>query len=75
MTEAAIDMGFMRHLYVSLANPLDNGAWGARLQVKPFIGWIWFGCVLMALGGIIAMTDRRYRRVNATAFVGARANA
>ncbi len=61
MTEAAIDMGFTRHVYVSLANPLDNGAWGARVQVKPFISWIWLGCVLMALGGFIALADKRYR--------------
>jgi cytochrome c-type biogenesis protein CcmF len=71
MTEAAIDMGFMRHVYVSLANPLDNGAWGARLQVKPFIGWIWFGCVFMALGGFIAMTDKRYRRTKMAAMSAA----
>jgi cytochrome c-type biogenesis protein CcmF len=65
MTEAAIQYGFARHLYVSLGEPVDpkapGGAWTLRLQVKPFVGWIWWGCVLMALGGLLAATDRRYR--------------
>jgi cytochrome c-type biogenesis protein CcmF len=62
MTEAGIDMGLARHVYVSLANPLDNGAWGARVQIKPYISWIWLGCVMMALGGLAALLDRRYRK-------------
>jgi cytochrome c-type biogenesis protein CcmF len=62
MTEAAIDMGFTRHVYVSLAEQLPDGAWGARVQVKPFISWIWYGCVFIALGGFVALSDRRYRR-------------
>jgi cytochrome c-type biogenesis protein CcmF len=65
MTEAAIDSGFTRDLYVSLGEPLDSahgmGAWGVRVYVKPFIDWIWFGCVFMALGGLLAICDRRYR--------------
>jgi cytochrome c-type biogenesis protein CcmF len=61
MTEAAIDTGFTRDLYVSLGDPVDGGAWVMRVQVKPFIDWIWGGCLLMALGGFLAASDRRYR--------------
>ena len=62
MTEAAIDAGFTRDLYVSLGEPVDDGsAWVVRVYFKPFVDWIWGGCVLMALGGGIAATDRRYR--------------
>jgi len=61
MTEAAIDVGFTRDLYVSLGDPLQGGAWLVKVQVKPFIDWIWGGCVLMALGGLLAASDRRYR--------------
>jgi cytochrome c-type biogenesis protein CcmF len=62
MTEAAIDSGFTRDLYVSLGEPVgNNNAWVVRVYVKPFIDWIWGGCVLMALGGVLAATDRRYR--------------
>ena len=67
MTEAAIDTGLARDLYVSLGDPLAGGAWLVRVQHKPFIVWIWGGCVLMALGGALAASDRRYR-------VGARAS-
>lgn len=61
MTEAAIDAGFMRDLYVSLGEQLDSGAWIVRIYIKPFVNWIWGGCVLMALGGVLAVADRRYR--------------
>lgn len=61
MTEAAIDAGITRDLYVSLGEPVASGAWIVRVYVKPFIDWIWGGCVLMALGGCLAVTDRRYR--------------
>ncbi|HEX2650553.1 MAG TPA: heme lyase CcmF/NrfE family subunit [Burkholderiales bacterium] len=61
MTEAAINSGVTRDLYVSLGEPAGNGAWTARLQVKPFVDWIWGGCLLMALGGLLAAADRRYR--------------
>ncbi len=63
MTEAAIDTGFLRDLYVSLGEPIPNssGAWAVRIYHKPFINWIWAGCLLMALGGILAISDRRYR--------------
>jgi cytochrome c-type biogenesis protein CcmF len=61
MTEAAIDSGLFRDLYVSLGEPLDGGAWSVRLYHKPFVDWIWGGCLLLALGGGLAVTDRRYR--------------
>ena len=61
MTEAAIDAGLTRDLYVSLGDPLEGGAWLVKAQVKPFIDWIWGGCLLMALGGLLAASDRRYR--------------
>ena len=61
MTEAAIDSGLLRDLYVSLGEPLDDGAWSVRLYHKPFVDWIWGGCLIMALGGLLAISDRRYR--------------
>jgi len=63
MTEAAIDSGMFRDLYVSLGEPIpdSNGAWAVRVYHKPFVDWIWGGCILMALGGILALSDRRYR--------------
>jgi cytochrome c-type biogenesis protein CcmF len=61
MTEAAIHSTLTRDLYVSLGEPLDNGAWSVRVYYKPFVNWIWAGCVLMALGGAVAASDRRYR--------------
>jgi cytochrome c-type biogenesis protein CcmF len=61
MTEAAIDPGPTRDVYVSIGEPLEGGAWSVRAQVKPFIDWIWIGAALMAIGGILALSDRRYR--------------
>ena len=61
MTEAAIDTGLLRDLYVSLGEPLAGGAWSVRIYYKPFVDWIWGGCLLMALGGLLAVSDRRYR--------------
>ena len=65
MTEAAIDTRLTGDLYVSLGEPVTDaghaGAWGVRIYVKPFIDWIWGGCLLMALGGFLAIADRRYR--------------
>ncbi len=66
-TDAAIDRGFTRDLYVSLAEARDDGAWIVRLQIKPFMNWIWAGAVLIALGGGFAAADRRYRRAAARA--------
>ena len=63
MTEAAIDTGLFRDLYVSLGEPIPGTrtAWAVRVYYKPFVDWIWAGCVLMALGGVLAISDRRYR--------------
>ncbi len=61
MTEASIDTGFVRDVYVSLGEPIGGGAWSVRVYYKPFVNWIWGGCFLMALGGILAVSDRRYR--------------
>ena len=61
MTEAAIDIGLTRDLYVSLGEELGDKAWAVRVYYKPFVDWIWGGCLLMALGGILAMLDKRYR--------------
>ena len=65
MTEASIDAGLLRDVYVSLGEPIDRdkpeGEWAVRVYYKPFVDWIWGGCVLMALGGLLAMLDRRYR--------------
>ena len=73
MTEAAIDAGLTRDVYVSLGEPLEGQAWAVRVYFKPFVDWIWGGCLLMALGGLCAVSDRRYRlRVKAAA--AARAN-
>jgi cytochrome c-type biogenesis protein CcmF len=77
MTEADIDAGFTRDLYVSLGEPVDGGAWGVRVYHKPFVDWIWGGCFVMALGGFLAISDRRYRARRAAtapaAIEGARA--
>ena len=62
MTEAAIDATLWRDLYVSLGEPLSGQAWAIRLQVKPFVRWIWLGGIMAALGGFSAAFDRRYRR-------------
>ncbi len=81
MTEADIETRLIGDRYVSLGEPVTSdgasGAWGVRIYVKPFVDWIWGGCVVMALGGLLAATDRRYRvsipRKTAEAVVGARA--
>ena len=61
MTEAGIDSGIFRDLYVSLGEPVGGGAWSVRVYYKPFVNWIWGGCMVMSIGGLIAVTDRRYR--------------
>jgi cytochrome c-type biogenesis protein CcmF len=62
MTNAAIQPGLTRDLYVSLGEPIQNSpAWIVRVYVKPFVDWIWGGCLVMALGGLLAASDRRYR--------------
>jgi cytochrome c-type biogenesis protein CcmF len=61
MTEAAIDASLTRDIYISLGEELEDKAWAVRVYYKPFVDWIWGGCVLMALGGLLAMSDKRYR--------------
>jgi cytochrome c-type biogenesis protein CcmF len=61
MTWAAIDTGLTRDIYVSLGEPVGDGAWGVRVYHKPFVDWIWAGGFVMALGGFLALSDRRYR--------------
>ncbi|MCM2330690.1 MAG: heme lyase CcmF/NrfE family subunit [Pseudomonas sagittaria] len=63
MTEASIDIGPFRDVYVNLGDQIEDGAWVVGLFYRPFISWIWLGCTLMALGGIFAAADRRYRRL------------
>ncbi|MDN3653635.1 heme lyase CcmF/NrfE family subunit [Thalassotalea ponticola] len=66
MTEAAIDPGLFRDIYVALGDPLGNGAWAVRVHYKPFVRWIWLGAIFMGLGAIFAMLDKRYRRRKVT---------
>ncbi|HHI77092.1 MAG TPA: heme lyase CcmF/NrfE family subunit [Gammaproteobacteria bacterium] len=61
MTEAAIDAGLFRDLYVALGEDLGKGAWSLRVYHKPFVRWLWLGALIMALGGLLAASDRRYR--------------
>ncbi|HQT25110.1 MAG TPA: cytochrome c-type biogenesis CcmF C-terminal domain-containing protein, partial [Burkholderiales bacterium] len=61
MTIASINPGLTRDLYVSLGEPIGSNAWSVRIYYKPFVDWIWGGCLIMALGGIFALADRRYR--------------
>ena len=66
MTEAAIDSGFTRDLYVSLGEPLDGGrAWAVRIYHKPFVRWIWLGALFMTAAGLLSAGDRRYRKKKA----------
>ena len=62
MTEASIDVGLFRDLYAAMGEPLGGGAWSLRLYYKPMIRWIWLGTILMTLGGVLAVSDKRYRR-------------
>ncbi len=64
LTEAGISPGLFRDLYVSLGAPLDeSGGWSVRIQIKPFIRWIWLGAIFMAVGAFVAATDRRFRKL------------
>ena len=62
MTEASIDVRLSRDLYAALGEPLGDGAWSLRLYYKPMIRWIWLGCMFMTFGGVLAVSDRRYRQ-------------
>jgi len=66
MTEVGIDGNLWRDLYVALAEPLEGGAWAIRVHFKPFVRWIWLGALLISIGGLIAVLDKRYRRQRVT---------
>ncbi|MBO6658655.1 MAG: cytochrome c biogenesis protein CcsA, partial [Pseudomonadales bacterium] len=65
MTEAAIDPGLFRDIYIALGEPVGEGAWAIRLHVKPLVRWVWLGGLLVALGGFMTLLDKRYRRARA----------
>jgi len=67
MTEAGIHVKWSRDLFVAMGEDLGQGAWSMRIQYKPMVRYIWLGALIMALGGIVAVTDRRYRTKRATA--------
>jgi cytochrome c-type biogenesis protein CcmF len=67
MTEAGIHVKWSRDLFVAMGEDLGQGAWSMRIQYKPMVRYIWLGALIMALGGIVAVTDRRYRTRRATA--------
>jgi cytochrome c-type biogenesis protein CcmF len=60
-TEAGIDNGFFRDVYAVIGDPQQGGGWAARIYIKPFANWIWGGAIIMALGGVLSLMDRRYR--------------
>jgi cytochrome c-type biogenesis protein CcmF len=60
-TEAAIDYGFARDLYLVLGDRQQSGGWAVRSYIEPFANWLWGGAILMALGGVLSLSDRRYR--------------
>jgi cytochrome c-type biogenesis protein CcmF len=71
MTEAAIDAGVFRDIFIAMGEPLGDGAWAIRLHYKPFVRWIWAGAIAMALGAFLTLADRRYRRARGRARVPA----
>ena len=75
MTEAAIQPGVLRDVYVALGDPLGDGAWTVRVHYKPLVRWVWLGGLLMALGGVLATLDARYRRLEARSHVPVSASA
>jgi cytochrome c-type biogenesis protein CcmF len=60
-TEAGIDNGVFRDVYLVIGDPQENGGWAVRTYIKPFANWIWAGCIIMSIGGIFSLSDRRYR--------------
>jgi cytochrome c-type biogenesis protein CcmF len=65
LSQAAIDTDLTRDLFIALGDAVDEKTWTMRIQVKPFMAWIWAGCLLMAAGGLLALADRRYRTLEA----------
>jgi cytochrome c-type biogenesis protein CcmF len=60
-SQAAISVNWARDLFVAMGNPLGANAWSMRIQYKPLVRYIWLGALIMAVGGVVAATDRRYR--------------
>jgi cytochrome c-type biogenesis protein CcmF len=74
MTEAAIESRIHGDLYVQMGEVIQGDTWLVRIWVKPFVSWVWFGCLMMGLGGLLAVTDKRYRvKVRAGATEASRA--
>ncbi|GED21107.1 heme lyase CcmF/NrfE family subunit [Halomonas halmophila] len=71
MTDVALRPGLWRDLYVAMGEELEDGSWALRLQYKPLVRWLWLGALLMAVGGLLAVVDRRYRRRRRSAHHGA----
>ena len=67
MTEAAIDPSFWRDIYIALGEPVGESAWAVRLHIKPLVRWVWLGGLLVAIGGLVTLFDRRYRRIRLAA--------
>jgi len=63
MSQVALRPGFLRDLYVAMGEDLGDGSWALRVQYKPFVRWLWLGGLLMAFGGVLAVADKRYRRL------------
>jgi cytochrome c-type biogenesis protein CcmF len=63
MTEVALDVSLLRDLYVAMGEPLTDTAWAMRVHLKPFVRWIWLGALMMAFGAVLAVADKRYRKV------------
>ena len=64
MTEAGIAPGFLGDLYITLGEQLSDGSWGVRINDKPLVRWVWLGALMMGFGGVLAVTDSRYRRLS-----------
>jgi cytochrome c-type biogenesis protein CcmF len=60
-TEAGIDYGVLRDVYLVLGDPQQGGGWAVRTYIKPFVNWLWAGTIIMSLGGLLSLSDRRYR--------------
>ena len=60
MTEAAIDASIWRDLYIALGEPIGENAWAVRLQYKPMVRWLWLGALMIGLGALLTVADRRY---------------
>ena len=61
MTQTGLQVSPFRDLYIAMGEELDDGSWAIRIHIKPFVRWIWFGGVIMAIGGLLSASDKRYR--------------